>query len=202
MMTNFRNRLANFDDIPAIAALMELAITENMKAFLSPEEIQIARQSMGVDRLLIEDQTYFLIEAPAGASTDLWVLVGCGGWGRRKTLFGGDHTAGRDDSFSDPAVDPARVRAMYTHPQWVRQGIGTLLLELAESAARDAGFKTIELGATLSGEPLYQARGYLEVARSDAKVRAASSSGRTTDARSDKADDQPADPVIKMAKNL
>ena len=91
--------------------------------------------------------------------------MGCGGWGRRKTLYGGDHTAGRDDSFSDPGVDAARIRAMYTHPDWIRKGIGTLLLDLGEAAARDAGYKTIELGSTVPGEPLYLARGYREISR-------------------------------------
>jgi len=94
-------------------------------------------------------------------------MVGCGGWGKRKTLYGGNHTVGRDDSFADPATDAARIRAMYTHPDWIRRGIGTLLLDLGEEAARDAGFKVIELGSTLPGEPLYAARGYREVSRDE-----------------------------------
>jgi GNAT superfamily N-acetyltransferase len=117
---------------------------------------------MGVDMTLIADGTYIVIETVVDGET---ILVGCGGWGKRRTLYGGDHTAGRDDSFSDPAVDAARIRAMYTHPAWIRRGIGTLLLELGEAAARDAGFKRIELGATLAGEPLYVARGYREISR-------------------------------------
>ena len=92
-------------------------------------------------------------------------MVGWGGWGKRRTLYGGKHTLGRDDSLSDPATEPARIRAMYTHPEWIRKGIGTLLLELGEKAARDAGFKTIELGSTVPGYPLYLARGYVEVSR-------------------------------------
>ena len=88
------------------------------------------------------------------------VLVACGGWGKRKTLFGGDTTAGRDDSLSDPETDAARIRAMYTHPDWIRKGLGTLLLDLGEGAAREAGFKAIELGSTVPGLPLYEARGY------------------------------------------
>jgi GNAT superfamily N-acetyltransferase len=154
--------LAQPEDIPAIGELMRFAIEENMKAFLSAAEIEAARETMGVDRTLIEDQTYFLIET---MHRDRKVLVGCGGWGKRKTLYGGDHTVGRDDSFSDPALDAARIRAMYTHPAWTRHGIGTLLLNLGESAARDAGFKTIELGSTIPGEPLYIARGYRELDR-------------------------------------
>ena len=161
-MEEFTHRLAGPDDVPAIAQLMGRAIAGNMSAFLTAAEVEAARETMGVDLTLIEDQTYFLIETlHDGAQT----LVGCGGWGRRKTLYGGDHTAGRDDSFSDPGVDAARIRAMYTHPDWIRKGIGTLLLDLGEAVARDAGYKTIELGSTVPGEPLYLARGYREISR-------------------------------------
>ena len=159
---DFTHRIATADDKPSIMELMRLAIEENMKAFLSTAEIEAAQETMGVDRTLLEDQTYFVIETEHEGRT---VMVGCGGWGKRKTLYGGDHTAGRDDSLSDPAVDPARIRAMYTHPQWTRRGIGSLLLTLGENAARNAGFKSIELGSTLPGEPLYYARGYREVSR-------------------------------------
>jgi GNAT superfamily N-acetyltransferase len=156
------HRLARPADVPAIKKLMGLSIAENMKAFLSPDELIAAQETMGVDNSLIDDGTYYLIETKKNNVT---VLVGCGGWGKRKTLYGGDHTAGRDDSYSDPAADAARIRAMYTHPAWVRCGIGTLLLELGERAARDAGFSTIELGSTIPGEPFYLARGYQEVDR-------------------------------------
>jgi GNAT superfamily N-acetyltransferase len=156
------HRVAVPGDVPGIAELMRASIRENMKSFLSPAEIEAAQETMGVDRTLIEDRTYFVIET---VRDNRRVLVGCGGWGKRKTLYGGDHTVGRDDSFSDPAVDAARIRAMYTHPSWVRCGVGTLLLDLGEAAARDAGFKTIELGSTIAGEPFYLARGYKEVGR-------------------------------------
>lgn len=142
--------------------LMAASITHNMKPFLSKLEIDAAKETMGVDKTLIEDRTYFIIETKYQGEI---IMVGCGGWGKRKTLYGGDHTAGRDDSFSNPDTDPARIRAMYTHPDWARQGIGTYLLELAESKAREAGFKTIELGSTVPGEPLYLARGFQEISR-------------------------------------
>ncbi len=161
-MTDFTHRLAAPADVPRIVELMQASIMENMQDFLSAAEIEAAKETMGVDMSLIEDQTYFLIETADGGETE---LVGCGGWGRRKTLYGGDHTVGRDDSLSDPATDAARIRAMYTHPAWVRRGIGALLLELGESAARDAGFSTIELGSTLAGEPFYLAHGYKEFDR-------------------------------------
>jgi len=133
-----------------------------MTSFLSPAEVEAAQETMGVDWTLIEDETYFVVETVHGGQR---ILVGCGGWGKRRTLYGGDHTAGRDDSYSDSAVDAARIRAMYTHPEWIRCGIGTLLLELGESAAREAGFSTIELGSTIPGEPFYLARGYQEISR-------------------------------------
>ncbi len=141
---------------------MRLSIAENMKSFLSAAEIEAAKECMGVDWTLIEDKTYFVVETVQRGQC---VLVGCGGWGKRKTLYGGDHTAGRDDSYSDPSVDAARIRAMYTHPSWIRCGVGTYLLGVSEAAARDAGFMSIELGSTVPGEPFYLARGYKEVSR-------------------------------------
>ena len=160
--SRFTHRIATRDDVPAIAALMRASIEVNMADFLSAAEIEAAKETMGVDQTLIDDGTYFLIEAEEGGER---VLVGCGGWGRRRTLYGGSHTVGRDDSFSDPATEPARIRAMYTHPAWTRRGIGSLLLDLGEAAARAAGFRHIELGSTIPGEPLYRARGYAELAR-------------------------------------
>lgn len=178
----FTHRVAQEADTDAIRRLMQASIAENMKAFLSASEIEAAKETMGVDKTLIEDGTYFLIETIHEGNR---VLVGCGGWGKRKTLYGGDHTVGRDDSLSNPSTDAARIRAMYTHPAWTRNGIGTLLLELGEDAARKAGFKTIELGSTVPGEPLYQARGYVEVGR---KVETAANGSENT--------------VIKMVKAL
>ena len=161
---NFTHRIATEADIPAIMEVMQASIAENMKDFLSEEEIAAAQATMGLDRTLLEDGTYFAIETEHEGET---VMVACGGWGKRKTLYGGDHTVGRDDSFADPATDAARIRAMYTHPDWTRRGIGSLLLELGENAARKAGFKAIELGSTVPGEPLYQARGYVEFDREE-----------------------------------
>ncbi len=160
--TLFSHRIAGSEDIPDIIELMKASIEFNMKPFLSVEEIEAAKETMGVDQTLIQDETYFVIETELNGKL---VKVGCGGWGKRKTLYGGDHTLGRDDSLSDPMIDPARIRAMYTHPDWIRKGIGKLLIELGEQAALDAGFKTIELGATIAGEPLYLARGYKEIDR-------------------------------------
>lgn len=158
----FTHRIAVEADVPAIVDLMKASIAENMKGFLTEAEIVAAQETMGLDTTLLEDGTYFVIETVKDGET---VMAGCGGWGKRKTLYGGNHTKGRDDSYSDPAKDAARIRAMYTHPDWTRRGIGSLLLDLGENAARAAGFKTIELGSTLPGEPLYRSRGYVEVSR-------------------------------------
>lgn len=155
--SRFRSRIASEGDIPAITELMRASIAVNMRAFLSEAEIKAAQETMGVDRSLIADGTYFVIETDVDEQA---VMVACGGWGKRRTLYGGDHSPGRDDSLSDPAKDAARIRAMYTHPDWTRQGLGTLLLELGEGAARKAGFSTIELGSTVPGRPLYEACGY------------------------------------------
>ncbi len=158
----FSHRLADQADIPAIVDLMRRAIAENMKDFLTQDEIAAAQETMGLDTTLVEDGTYFVIEAKSEGET---LIVACGGWGRRRTLYGGNHTKGRDDSFANPVKEAARIRAMYVHPRWTRKGLGSLLLGLGEQAAREAGFKTIELGSTLPGEPLYSARGYIEYDR-------------------------------------
>ncbi len=161
-MIQLSHRIATLDDVQDIIALMQLSIEVNMRAYLTKAEIEAAKETMGVDNTLIEDKTYFLIETEKNGET---LIVGCGGWGKRRTLYGGNHTAGRDDTLSDPSTEPARIRAMYTHPDWTRCGIGTYLLEVSEQAARDAGFKVIELGSTIPGEPLYRARGYQEIER-------------------------------------
>ncbi len=108
---------------------------------------------MGLDRQLIEDGTYFVIE-------DAGRIAGCGGWSRRATLFGGDHCAGRDARLLEPSLEPARVRAMYTHPDFARRGIGRQVLALCEAAAAREGFRQLELVATVAGEPLYAACGF------------------------------------------
>jgi GNAT superfamily N-acetyltransferase len=148
-----RHRLARREDLPALSGLMDRAIGELLKPYLDAAQIRASRTIMGLDSQLVEDGTYFVIEA-AGA------LAGCGGWSRRATLFGGNQTPGRDASLLDPATEAARVRAMYTHPDFKRQGVGRLVLELCERAARAEGFRRAELMATMAGELLYRACGY------------------------------------------
>lgn len=150
-------RLATFDDLPALTALMERAIGELQKPFLSDAQIASSRTVMGLDTQLIEDGTYFVIEQDG-------LIAGCGGWSRRATLYGGDASPGRDAALLDPAKQAARIRAMYTDPDFTRRGVGRLIIELCEDAARKEGFIHAELMATLSGLPLYRACGYMVVA--------------------------------------
>ena len=151
------HRLATEDDLPALKALMDLAIGELQKGFLTPEQIEASRAVMGLDTQLVADRTYFMVEEDG-------VLAGCGGWSRRATLYGGDHSAAlRDSALLDPATDAARVRAMYTHPDFARRGVGRLILSLCEAAAAADGYGRVQLMATLSGEPLYRACGYEEI---------------------------------------
>ena len=147
------HRLARREDIPALRALMDAAISELQKPFLDARQISASRAIMGVDTQLIDDGTYFIVECDGE-------LSGCGGWSRRATLYGGDQTPGRDAALLDPAVDAARVRAMYTSPRHARRGIGRLILSLCEDAARSESFRRVELMATLAGIPLYRACGY------------------------------------------
>jgi GNAT superfamily N-acetyltransferase len=159
-MDAFSNRLAKPADIPALEALMGRAIGELQNGHLSPAQVAASRTIMGLDRQLIADGTYFVVEAPDDLGGR---IAGCGGWSRRATLYGGDHSPGRDAALLDPAADPARVRAMYTHPDFARRGVGRLILRLCEEAARAEGFTRLELMATLSGRPLYARAGYVEI---------------------------------------
>ena len=156
----FTHRLALPQDMPALKRLMTAAIRELLPQFLTPEKVEASFAVMGVDSQLIEDGTYFILEEDG-------VMAGCGGWSRRATLFGHNHTAGRDSRLLDPKSEPARVRAMYTAPGFVRRGVGRQILQLCEAAARAEGFSRAELGATMGGEPLYRACGYVEIERLD-----------------------------------
>jgi GNAT superfamily N-acetyltransferase len=162
LSTPLTYRLATPDDGIALRNLMDLAIKELQKPFLTDRQIIASRTLMGLDQQLIADRTYFVVEFDG-------LLVGCGGWSYRRTLYSGDDTPGRSAHQLSPGVDPARVRAMYTHPSHTRKGIAKMILNLCEAAAKSNGFNATELMATLAGEPLYKSNGYerLETVEAD-----------------------------------
>jgi GNAT superfamily N-acetyltransferase len=167
-------RLAVSADIPVLRALIDASVRGLQAQDYTPTQIEGALRTVyGVDSQLIADGTYFVAEADspqpvaepedAGAThaSSQPLIVGCGGWSKRKTLFGGDHWSGRQDALLDPLHDAAKIRAFFVHPAWARRGIGGLILEACESAAQAAGFTRFEMGATLTGVPFYQAKGYV-----------------------------------------
>jgi GNAT superfamily N-acetyltransferase len=164
MNSTFSHRLARRDDVTMLGVLMAASIRELQRDFLSPQEVEASFDVMGLDTQLIDDGTYFVVESGG-------VIAGCGGWSRRATLFGGDHTAKRDAALLDPRKDAARVRAMYTSPSFVRRGLGRLVLSLCEEAAAAEGFTRAELAATMAGVPLYRACGYHDLERFEADTR-------------------------------
>lgn len=151
-------RIASEGDLPALRRMMARAIAELQTAFLTPAEVEASKAMMGLDTQLIADGCYFLAEIDGQ-------LAGSGGWSQRATLYGGDHSAGRDARLVDPATEAARVRAMYTHPEFARRGVGRAVLGACQDAARAAGFSRVELMATLSGVPLYSAAGFAPIER-------------------------------------
>ncbi len=158
MDSGFTHRLAVPADMRALEQLMQSAIRQLLPQFLPPEKVEASFAVMGLDTQLIEDRTYFVLEADGQ-------IAGCGGWSRRATLFGHNQTGGRDARLLDPATEAARVRAMYTDPHFIRRGVGRRILGLCEAAALREGFTRTELGATAGGEPLYRVCGYTEIER-------------------------------------
>ena len=152
-MADLALRIATPADIPFIRELMEASISQLQSGVLTPAQVEASRGGMGLDTRLIDDGTYFLV---LGGER----LAGCGGWSRRATLYGGDHSGGRDARLLDPASERARIRAMYTHPDFVRRGVGSLVLRAGEDAARSEGFQAAEMAATLAGRPFYERHGY------------------------------------------
>src|ERR1700722_5335465 len=158
-------RRATPEDIAPLQVLIDLSVRALQAEDYSPAQIEGALGTVfGVDSQLIADGTYFVVEAiHDGRNT----IVGCGGWSKRKTLFGGDHRLGREDRLLEPRSEPAKIRAFFVHPAWARRGIGSRILEACERAAAEAGFSAFEMGATVTGERLYRARGYQVVDRID-----------------------------------
>ena len=153
----FTVRHATRDDIPALNALIARSAVELSRGFYSPRQIEsLVRHVFGVDSTLVEDQTYFVVNA----GTD---IAGCGGWSRRRTLYGGDQRPVGAPDLLDPAADAAKIRAFFVAPEYARKGVGRMLVDWCIDAAVAAGFKRVELMATLPGVPLYQACGFTPV---------------------------------------
>ena len=160
--TSWQIRVAAEDDIPALHTLIEASVRGLQAGDYTPAQIEGALGTvLGLDTQLIHDQTYFLVEAidSHGAMT----LAGCGGWSKRKTLFGSDGASVREPELLDPQTDAAKVRAIFVHPDFARRGLGSLILAHVEAAAEAAGFRHFEMGSTLTGVPLYRLKGYVEV---------------------------------------
>jgi GNAT superfamily N-acetyltransferase len=154
-------------DVPVLRALIDASVRGLQAADYTLAQIEGALQTVyGVDSQLIADGTYFVVEVGPEVA-----VVGCGGWSKRKTLFGGDRWTGREDALLDPQKDAAKIRAFFVHPGWVRRGIGSNILEACERAAAAAGFTRFEMGATLTGVPLYRARGYVALERLDVPLK-------------------------------
>jgi GNAT superfamily N-acetyltransferase len=152
----FSSRVATAGDAEGLRSVMHASISELQTGFLSQDQIDSSRAIMGIDNQLIADGTYYVIEHDGA-------IAGCGGWSRRTTLYGSDTTPGRDPQLLDPAIDAARVRAMYTTPGFARRGVGWLILTLCERAAVAEGFTRLELMGTMSGQPLYTKFGFVVV---------------------------------------
>ena len=162
----FHFRVATTEDIPAIRELIAASVRE-LQLEYSPTQREAALATIfTVDSRLIADGTYFVASAEDGR------LAGCGGWSKRKTLYGGDHQVEAiEPELLDSAVDAAKIRAIFVHPNFARQGLGSLILRMSEEAAYNAGFQRFEMGSTLTGVVLYKLKGYREVARIDVPVR-------------------------------
>ncbi len=172
MQANIHLRLAVPEDVPALRELIDASVRGLQTQDYTPAQIEGALKTVfGVDSQLIADGTYIVAEAessaiehadPKNAKSGL-MIVGCGGWSKRKTLYGSDHWVGREDALLDPLRDAAKIRAFFIHPDWARRGVGSMILQACEDAARSAGFTRYEMGATLTGAKLFGVKGYIAV---------------------------------------
>ena len=172
MQANIFLRLAVPEDVPALRKLIDASVRGLQTHDYTPAQIEAALETVfGVDSQLIADRTYIVAQAEPGAIEGIeakktqsgLMIVGCGGWSKRKTLYGSDHWTGREDALLDPLRDAAKIRAFFIHPDWARRGVGSTILEACEDAARSAGFTRYEMGATLTGAKLFGAKGYVAV---------------------------------------
>src|SRR6266481_1596514 len=169
---NIHLRLAVPEDVPALRELIDKSVRGLQTQDYTPAQIEGALSTVfGVDSQLIADGTYIVAEAESGtghragaaSAPPGLMIVGCGGWSKRKTLYGSDHWTGREDALLDPLSDAAKIRAFFIHPDWSRRGVGSMILKACEDAARSAGFTRYEMGATLTGAKLFGAKGYVAV---------------------------------------
>jgi GNAT superfamily N-acetyltransferase len=172
VQANIRLRLAVPEDIPVLRELINASVRGLQTQDYTPAQIEGALKSVfGVDSQLIADGTYIVAEAGPDSiertetknAQFQWMIVGCGGWSKRKTLYGSDHWTGREDTLLDALRDAAKIRAFFIHPHWARRGVGSMILQACEDAARSAGFSRFEMGATLTGAKLFGAKGYAAV---------------------------------------
>lgn len=165
----FRLRKATLEDIPELKQLIDASVRALHAGHYTQEQISgaLTKNTYGTDTTLVHDEHYFVVEAspPEGPK-----IVGCGGWSHRRTLYGGDRHQARDDDVLNPATEAGKIRAFFVHPDWTRQGIGGIVLRACEGAAREAGFKEVEMVATLSGVPFYTATGYRELGEVEESV--------------------------------
>jgi GNAT superfamily N-acetyltransferase len=169
---NIHLRLAVPEDVPVLRELIEASVRGLQTEDYTPAQIEGALKTVfGVDSQLIADGTYIVAEAEAGSGDRIGaantprglMIVGCGGWSKRKTLYGSDRWTGREDALLDPPRDAAKIRAFFIHPDWARHGVGSMILKACEDAAKAAGFTRYEMGATLTGAKLFGAKGYVAV---------------------------------------
>jgi len=164
MPPDIRVRPALLADVPVLSALIDASVRRLQAEDYSLAQMEGALATVfGVDTQLIADGTYLVVEHCPADSQLPPAIVACGGWSKRKTLYGADQWTDRQDDLLDPQQDAAKIRAFFIHPDWARRGIGTLLLKACEDAAKSAGFRRFEMGATLTGAKLFRARGYLPV---------------------------------------
>jgi GNAT superfamily N-acetyltransferase len=165
MNAAFKIRLATPGDTLTLHELIHASVRGLQSHDYSHAQLDAALDTVyGVDSQLIADGTYFTVEVSAPSNNeDAPLIVGCGGWSKRKTLYGGDIWTAREDTLLDPKTSSAKIRAFFVHPEWARHGIGALILDACESAAKSAGFSRLEMGATLTGVPFYEAKGYTKL---------------------------------------
>ena len=181
MPPGFQIRPAVSADINVLRELIDASVRRLQSQDYTPEQIDSAlRTVFGVDSQLVADGTYLVAETVplAPGSGERPVIVACGGWSKRKTLYGGDRWRDRQDDLLDPRTDAAKIRAFFVHPDWARRGVGTMVLDACEAAARAAGFTRFEMGATLTGVKLFQTRGYVALERLEVPLEAYHLPGR------------------------